>query len=237
MTVQAYAWTKTDACSYEGETTAFSWIDARSGHRLSLSGDDEISVYGYLPFPLMFYGEEYIYVIISTNGLAGFDVVGADSWNNSPIPYANPPNNIICPFWDDLAVDPGKGCAIYVYHETTPDVFVIQWDHVTDAATKTADLTFQVQFHRSPARILFMYRSMKGIIADGSSATIGIENRDGTIGIRYRDTYDAGPVYDELALEFNPITRIPVTHTPGILVIFMCLHACIAWTLTHRYVI
>jgi hypothetical protein len=203
------AWLKTDVSGYVGETIGYSWIDARAGYRLSLSGDDEISVYGFLPFKLRFYGEQYLYVIISTNGLVGFDVVGADFRNNSPLPYASPPNNIICPFWDDLTVEPSKGGAIYVYHDTTVDAFVIQWDHVTDALTETNSLTFQVQFFNSPPEIRFMYQSLKGSIASGNSATVGIENQDGTIGIRSEDIYDAGHLYDGLGISFSPKFAIP----------------------------
>jgi hypothetical protein len=192
-----------------GETTTYYWIDAKAGSRLSLSGDDEISIYGYLPFRLRFYGNQYVYLIISTNGLVGFDVVDADSRNNSPLPFPTAPNNLICPFWDDLSVEPSKGGAIYVYYEKSLDVFVVQWDHVTDAISKTDSLTFQVQFFNSPPEIRFMYQSMKGTIASGDSATVGIENFDGTIGLRYEDTYDAGYIYDELAISFTPFYIIP----------------------------
>jgi hypothetical protein len=203
----AHCWMRTDGVSYTAQTAPVSWIDARLGFRHSISGDDEITVYGLLPFFIKFYGIEYSYIVISTNGLVGFNVVGTSSRNNSPLPYSGAPNNIICPFWMDLLVDKG---AIYTYYDSADEIFVVQWDQVTDATYKLDNLTFQVQFVKATSEIRFAYLSMTGTTASGFLASVGIENSDGATGIRYTDRYTAGLVWDGLGLIFTPYPALPI---------------------------
>ncbi|OGL43916.1 MAG: hypothetical protein A2161_18195 [Candidatus Schekmanbacteria bacterium RBG_13_48_7] len=208
----AFGWTRSDLFGYHAQITSFDWIDARRGSRLTLSGDDNITVYGFLPFSIKFYGLKYFYIIISTNGLISFDIVSASSRNNSPLPYPGLPNNIICPFWDDLVIESG---AVYVYFDSIRNIFVVQWDDLTDATYHTDNLTFQVQFIKSTGEIRFMYASMVGTIAAGTSASVGIENGDGSTGIRYVDEFSPGLIGDGLGLSFSPPYNLPVMSIKG----------------------
>ena len=139
-------------------------------------------------------------VHIGSNGLLsiGSDSEGIDS-SNEEIPTSAVPNNIICPFWDDFTPS-SEGKVHHQVKGTEPDRrFIVQYTRVK--LSETSDhLTFQAILHED-GRIKFQYKEMPGA-GDGSSATIGIEGKDGATGVEV--SHDTAYIHDEMAVLLEP---------------------------------
>jgi len=161
----------------ENGHTAFQWLDAGDGTRLTLA--DEMSATVTLPWSFPFYEGEYDRVWVGDNGLvsfrqgyAGRAPDGAYVFNNKCLPTSSQPNDVLYPFWDDL--DPSRGGAIFT-KRFGEDTFVIQWLEVPHWHGGDPE-TFQVVLRRD-GRITFQYLT----ISDDESVTVGAENYDGTM--------------------------------------------------------
>jgi MYXO-CTERM domain-containing protein len=93
--------------------------------------------------------------------------------------------HVFAPFWDDLIPVPGESSLLT--EQQAGQFFAIEWTNFALYHDPTARLTFRVVFQvqASPVfqgSVLFQYVSMQGAAgggADGSSATIGIQNANG----------------------------------------------------------
>jgi hypothetical protein len=90
---------------------------------------------------------------------------------------------MICAFWDDL--DPGEGGTVRYYHDTYRNRAIFQWngvahngDYITD--NYVSHFTFQAVLYPD-GTIDLVYQDMSGYYT--GSATVGLENADGTIGL------------------------------------------------------
>ncbi len=136
-------------------------------------------------FQFKFYGESYSSVRISSFGYLTFSANGSDI-SNDAIPSQNLPNQIIAPFWDYLSIGSGA-----VYVAVVGDApwrrFIVQWDNVSFFNDPSARVTFQVILYEEDSTIDFFYRQLNNAssigYAKGISATVGIENSDGTEGV------------------------------------------------------
>jgi hypothetical protein len=168
--------------SNEPNGPEYEWFDISTiGQNSGLTGDDN-SVSLTLPFIFKFYGQAKTSVRVSSNGYLTF---GSDGgvYINDPIPGSNSPNDIIAPFWDDLHQQSGSN---YYYHDEDNRRFIIQYNN-WGFFSSSGSLTFQVQLYENDG-IYFYYNSMSGTL---NSATIGIENANGTDGLQvaYNTTY------------------------------------------------
>jgi subtilisin family serine protease len=147
------------------------------------------------PFPLGFsfkyYGQVQNQVYVSSNGFIMFTQPTANSITNAQIPNAAYPNGYIAPFWDDLD---GRTQGT-VHYKADPDKFTIQFTN-WQKYSATGSLTFQVVLY-SGGRIMFYYNNMNAAL---NSATVGIENPTGTIGLQV--VYNAAYVKNNLAVKF-----------------------------------
>jgi hypothetical protein len=147
--------------------------------KLALSGDDS-TLQIDTPFPVLLYGKPYDHATVSTNGVISFDSQ-PNAFGNGPIPEANQPNNSLYPFWDDLFVDDQAG----VYTATVDDTFVVEWRNVRMYADVDQRLSFSAAIRRD-GTVSYSYRDLTaGDLARGGSATIGLENADGTDALAY----------------------------------------------------
>lgn len=167
-------------------TPVTSWIPTGS-----LSSTDE----GYagplnLGFNFKYYGSVKSQIYISTNGFLCFSPVTSNAYSNTALPDNATPNEIISPFWDDLdAKAPGT-----VHYKQDGNRFIIQFTNY-QRYSGTASYTWQVVIYSS-GKILFYYKNMTGTL---NSATTGIENADGTIGLQM--AYNANYVKNNLAVK------------------------------------
>jgi hypothetical protein len=201
----SYGYAYTDSKSPEPSVT-FSWVDIiGTGTPLPLYGDDEYGGPYAIGFDFLFYGETYSMFNISTNGLIAFGPVGS-SYYNDPIPVSYSPNNYIAPYWDDLVVDSDE--LIIETMGAEPDRrLVIEWVNVNRYVSSNL-MTFEVILEEATGHIWFQYATMNGMTGD--SATVGIENPDGTVGVQYG--YNQAVLEDGLAVRFS---RLPVAIGPS----------------------
>ncbi len=120
------------------------------------------------------------------------------------MPDPNDPNDFIAPFWDNL--DPSSGGVIFIYYDFNSSELVIQY---TDMPRNSGGgvnglYTFEVIL-KEDGSILYQYLEMEGEL---NSATVGIENSDGTTGLEV--AYNAPYVHDDLAVLIS--TEIPPDH-------------------------
>jgi subtilisin family serine protease len=172
---------RTDAFGYfcRIETPAYMEGDTPLG----LGGDDNATQVD-LPFSFDFYGQTYNTAYVATNGFINFLGFDATFFNN-PIPDGNSPNAAIYPYWDDMFVD-GEASVFTASFGSAPDrQFLIEWRNVAYFADFSRRVDFEIVLHEN-GQILTQYRN---IDADGreqgDSATIGIENEDGSIALQY----------------------------------------------------
>lgn len=168
-------------------TAVTNWIPTGT-----FSGTDE----GYagpfnLGFTFKFYGVPYTQVYFSSNGFITFAPVTANTFTNASIPNSAVPNNFIAPFWDDLD---GKTTG-QVFYKQVGNKFIIQyknWLRYSGEGT----YNFQVVLHQGGRAIIY-YNSMTGTL---NSATIGIENQAGSIGLQ--TAYNSNYVKNNHALKY-----------------------------------
>ncbi|BAU63068.1 hypothetical protein STA3757_04230 [Stanieria sp. NIES-3757] len=180
--------------STQPEGIPFNWVDiSTTGTKLNLGDENYAEV--ALPFNFSFYGEEYNSVKISSNGYLTF---GKDATNyyNSWLPSSSDANNLIAPFWDDL--NPNVGGSIYYYYNPTEEQFIVQYQDVPRYEVE-GSLTFQTILN-SDGTIVYQYDNLNATL---NSATIGLENADGTKAtqVAYNENY----LSNDLAISFSPV--------------------------------
>jgi len=146
-----------------------------------LSGDDN-SAPVTLPFSFPFYGQSYTSGSVCTNG---FITLGNATcpFTNSSIPSGGTPNAAIYPYWDDMFIDGSS--SMWTRTLTSPNRFVIEWRNAAYFPGGTVDrLDFEVILYEN-GQILTQYRNVDNAHEQGNSATIGIENADGSDAFQY----------------------------------------------------
>jgi len=159
----------------------FNWIDATSGQALALTDDSCVGPLE-LGFEFEFYGNRYKRIYVSSNGLVLFGK-GSTSYSNTVLPAPAEPNNLIAALWDDLL--PGTGKVYMATFGTAPQRFaVVEW-HGVKAFNDSQTQTFEVVLFESSNVVALQYLDINGARGAGSSATVGIENADGSAGVQY----------------------------------------------------
>jgi hypothetical protein len=151
---------------------------------LALSGDDN-STSVSLPFTFSLYGQSYNTAYVCTNGHLTFQNPGGSfcPFFNSSIPSTGTPNAAIYPFWDDMFLDAAS--TMWTATVSNPTRFVIEWRNAGFFPPGSADrLDFEVVLYEN-GQILTQYRNVDNAHEQGNSATIGIENADGTDAFQY----------------------------------------------------
>ncbi|MCD6518952.1 MAG: S8 family serine peptidase [Anaerolineae bacterium] len=195
------------------EEPSFNWIDATGGTSLNL-GDDSCVGPLDLGFNFEFYGQSYSQIYVNSNGMILFEKCNS-SYSNVSIPRPEEPNAFIAPFWDDLRPGAESGKVYMATFGQEPNRYaVIEWHQVYPYG-ESLPQTFEVILYEGTNRILFQYLKMTGDRGLGSSATVGIENQDGSKGVLY--LFNGSPsnhsIHDGLLLEMkHSSTRNAVSH-------------------------
>ncbi|HEY0069439.1 MAG TPA: S-layer homology domain-containing protein [Chloroflexia bacterium] len=161
-----------------------------------------------LPFPFTFYGVAYTSVHISTNGNIHFGDPNAlmpmSSHGDECIPSSSQyaPKAMIAPLWFDFVVPPSSDNTggVYVSTEgTSPNrTRIIEWRNVEAFEHPEINATFEVILSES-GEIKMQYKSLTGQGVYGTEAVVGIQDANGTVGLKYL-------CYDE-ALQTNRAIR------------------------------
>jgi N-acetylneuraminic acid mutarotase len=150
---------------------------------LTLAGDDN-STSVPLPFSFSLYGQDYGTAYVCTNGHLTFVNPGSFCpFSNGSIPSAGTPNAAIYPYWDDMFIDGSS--SMWTKTLSSPNRFVIEWRNAAYFPGGTADrLDFEVILYEN-GQILTQYRNVDNAHEAGNSATLGIENADGSDAFQY----------------------------------------------------
>jgi subtilisin family serine protease len=173
---------KTDAFGYFCDVVEPAYVEASDV--LALSGDDS-SITIDMPFPFTLYGESYSQADVATNGFVTFNLGNFPRFDNEAIPNPNEPNAAIYPYWDDLFVDAEASVRTQLMGTEPNREFVIEWRNVHYFADDTRRVDLEIILMEN-GWILAQYRN----IADdgreqGNSATLGLENGDGTDAFQF----------------------------------------------------
>jgi len=216
------------------EAPSYNWVEidpelGGPGDSLSLENDETKTL--DLPFNFKFYGQWYDKVSICSNGYIALDSTWIADMYNWHIPAAGGPPLLIAPFWDDLdptATD-SSGNVCYWY-DAVNHRYVVEYSHVqhihdptnpTPAELQTFELIlYDPQYYPTltgDGEILFQYKEITNDDQWHNYASVGIENREHTIGLEYTyaDIYPdaAAPLADNRAIKF---TTDPPDSFPGI---------------------
>jgi len=206
------------------ERPIYNWIEidpalGGPGDTLSLSNDETKTL--NLPFDFKFYGDWYSKVSICSNGYIALDSTWIADMYNWPILATGGPPLLIAPFWDDL--DPNatdSSGEVCYWHDDANHRFIVEYSriqHIHDPTNPTpAELqTFEVilldpQYNTTETgdgEIVFQYKKINNDDQWHNYATVGIENREHTIGLEY--TYNniypasATPLANNRAIKFT----------------------------------
>lgn len=200
-----YVWIDSD----EPCGPTFEWIDlTHIGDPISMYDDDNQGPFE-MAFDFPFYGRIFNSIRICSNGFLSFTSTSTD-YSNDPIPGSSAPENLIAPFWEDIA--PDDGGMIYFYTDETMTAF--SWVDVPayDWDGETGPFTFEVILYPSGA-IKYQYLEMYPPL---ESATIGIQDSTRTIGLQI--AFNQLYVHDELAVMITNswLSAEPISGTVGV---------------------
>ena len=165
---------------------AFDWIEIIGGSP-GPSGDDAYGGPYDIGFSFNFYGQTNSQFYVSTNGFLSFGGGSSDRYN-TPLPDAKSPNNTVYALWDDLVAP--SGSIRYQTFGTAPHRYlVVEFAGVYPYGT-TDYQYFEIILYEGSNDIVLQYHSVPGA-GDGRSASVGLENADGTKGLEY--LYDGNP--------------------------------------------
>lgn len=191
---------------YRYQNVPFNWIDATDGGVRSSIVEDEGAERVPLPFQFNFYEDVYEDITISANGFITFGDSRAEGFSNLPIPHRAIPNGFAAPFWDDLNPQAGGEIWYRTIGEAPSRSFVVSWigvPHYNDVG----DATFQVILHEGSNGVEFQYVDVdfgRQEYDFGRSASIGIEQATGLLGVQFAYEEDAARRYaGEMGLLFT----------------------------------
>jgi hypothetical protein len=197
--------------SLDAEGPAFDWVDITGvGTLITLSGGDGYS--GAIPMGLdfPFYGTSYNTCYVGTDGYLSFNAIAGSYYNNQTIPATALPNNIIALFWDDLFNAAGSTC--HYYQDLANGRFIVQYTNFTKTSVP---LTFQALLYEN-GEVVVQYLNTPEIYLN--SATLGMENATGTVGILANFNNTGGALWDGIATKFfvPEVDDFPpaIAHTP-----------------------
>ena len=178
------------------------------GMDTGVNGDDVGSAALPIGFDFTFFGNTYNQFYVSSNGFISFSSIPAWIWtyNNRDIANGNLPNNYIAPFWDDTTVI--NGADQNVYYKTIGSApnrqLIVQFTNVGFWSDPTPLGTFFVILHEGNNNIQLQYRYLVGNNSRtrGGSATVGLENVDGSEGSKY--SFNTESLASEQVILFTP---------------------------------
>ena len=148
----------------------------------SLADDDYVTALLPPGWSFPFYGgHKRDRVRISTNGYLTFSGAHFSYGNTLPIPDIAAPNDMIAPYWTDLnPADADADGGMFTY--ATESHFVVLWKRIPLWGTDDV-ATFEVIMGRDGA-ITFLYEETPSQMLDYAQPSVGLENSDGTQGLR-----------------------------------------------------
>lgn len=209
-----YVWLDSDA---DGGPT-YQWIDVlTTGTELTGSLDDDNYSGPYpIGFDFRFYGNVYDQFYLGSNGIIGFGpATDLDAYQNTALPYADTPNNMIALCWDDLDItDPANTTGKVVY-DAQPNRCVIQFNSYPEYDGASGDVIDAEIILYPDGTIKLQYQYIAPGF-DRLGCTVGIENLAGDDGIEV--VRNADYLHDLLAIEIvSPAQWIHLSSSEGLI--------------------
>ncbi|MCM5662799.1 Ig-like domain-containing protein [Galbibacter mesophilus] len=159
-----------------------------------LGGDGSTEV--AISFPFEFYGQTNASVIINANGFVTFEDPSGLTYVNTQIPTEDGINAVIAAFWNDLEPQNDNGS---VHYFDDGSKFVVQWTQAPIFFGEVDEtVTFQIVLFPD-GNIDFYYEDVE-TAPFRNTATVGIENFDGTDGAQV--AFNTEYIKDDLAIRF-----------------------------------
>ncbi|MEP7043511.1 MAG: hypothetical protein ABI843_10645 [Dokdonella sp.] len=208
--VHEATWTAQDQPpGYIAQTGQYGFIDISHGNGIALDPFDDGSTEVVLPFDLPFYdGSSSTLWVGNNGGIVIGDVQQSIPSFEFPLPYINPigpiQGSLILPYWDDLGAGAGNVYWLAI-GDTPPRHAVIQWNRPHFLGDNDALASFEVWLGED-GTISFQYQNTAFGDPDnpdwdnGGSATIGLQNADGSIGNQY--SYDSASLTPPQAIDW-----------------------------------
>jgi hypothetical protein len=208
--VHEATWTAQDQPpGYVAQPGQYGFIDISQGNGTALDPFDDGSAEVVLPFDLPFYdGSSNTLWVGNNGGIVVGDVQQSIPSFEFPLPYVNPigpiKGSLILPYWDDLSAGAGNVYWLAI-GDTPPRHAVIQWNRPHFLGDDDALASFEVWLGED-GTISFQYQNTAFGDPDnpdwdnGGSATIGLQNADGSIGNQY--SYDTASLTPPQAIDW-----------------------------------
>jgi uncharacterized repeat protein (TIGR01451 family) len=185
-----------DSNTADGPT--YAWIEISDiGTPVLMDSDDSWVSNINLGFFFNYYGTDYSQLAISNNGLL-FSGAGSTQYVNDPIPQSPSVHGFVAPYWDDIVTWETAGAVYYQTLGTAPNrKFVVEWYDNQHFDSSGSGITFEAILYEGSNNILFQYNdvdfgNVSGAVSgdnppydNGGSATVGIEDPTGNIGLQY----------------------------------------------------
>ncbi len=192
---QGYFWIDSD----NSDTDNYYWLNIENlGSQVWFQDNDEASGPFNIGFEFPFYDNFYSNFIISPNGWIGFENDNP-AYDNISIPNTEAPRPAIFAFWDDLNpinLESSPDMSGRVKYYSDGNKLVISFTDIAQWG-ETSRLNFQIVIYKN-GHIDINYAGMTG---DRNTATIGIQNSEGTIAqeVVFNDSY----LHNFLGLSFE----------------------------------
>jgi hypothetical protein len=207
-----FGYTCEDTDTYGGPS--YHWTEiSGTGTEILPSSDDSWVGNIDLGFFFNYYGTDYSQIAIGNNGIL-FSGVGTSQYINQPIGQTPNIHGFIAPYWDDVVTWNSAGSVYYETLGTAPNrMFVVEWYNNGHYHDSSGFVTFETILYEGTNNILYQYKdvtfgSVSGAVGGdnppydyGGSATVGIEDPTGNIGLQY--SYNEQVIYTGLAILFK----------------------------------
>ncbi|TKJ41497.1 hypothetical protein CEE37_02740 [candidate division LCP-89 bacterium B3_LCP] len=194
----------------EFEEIAYDWIEINPaepyamfpGTNTGIVLDDDNEGPFALGFTFPFYTDQ-TQIYFCSNGWASFTST-LTSYINYAIPTAATPNDLICPYWDDM--NPSLGGSVWYYSDVAGGRFIGEWYNVPHYSTG-GNYKFEFILY-DDGTIDYMYCDLTPGTA--LSATVGVEDSFGAMGVQC--TFDgSGPLEPAqyMGIRIYPVPQYP----------------------------
>lgn len=175
-----------------------------------VTGDDAASAIIALPFAYSYMGAAVDGYSVTTNGFmqvwTGATGTPSTAYSNAAIPTAATPNNYIAPFWDDMRITAPAVARTAVFGTAPNRYFVVEWNDIALFSVSGSVMRFQAKLFETTNVIEFHYCTLTpttNVLTSGSSATVGLEDSTGAIGVQH--SYNTAASVDTTnAIRFTP---------------------------------
>lgn len=192
----------------------YKWIDATQAAGGTNQGTPNKQTSVNLPTPFSFYGASYTAAQVTRYGYLTFGAAQTPNSVNTALPSAATPNNALYILWDDLPWNDIPALAAAGNQPDQPNVLQANvfskqegdWFAISTIGSTLSpgELAYQILLNSKTGEIRYQYKSN----INSSSATIGLENNNGTLATQV-SLNDINGAKDGMGYKFIPAPAQP----------------------------